>query len=216
MKWPKPHFQEFPHCNPHWKQPWCGVTGWTNFSAIFLFLLSFLHDLATIGTVAGVSDNFLIFWAALLSQTSKKKVSCEDGGFMLWIWYYAQIDRVLCHILLIKINPIWTSLFWFFKDSGGGADLPPPSKNGGNGWEVPKIEFEPHILPRLMPDKRIYDFQIPRTTLTNGLKKWFFQWVYEVRKGPPLWKLGILDQLLFFLGKRWIFLGSNMLHPLPH
>ena len=66
MKWPTPHFQEFPHCNPHWKQPWCGVTGWTNFSAIFLFLLSFLHDLATIGTVAGVSDNFLIFWTALI------------------------------------------------------------------------------------------------------------------------------------------------------
>ena len=125
MKWPKTHFQEFPHCNPHWKQPWCGVTGWTNFSAIFLFLLSFLHDLATIGTVAGVSDNFLIFWAALLSQTSKKKVSCEYGGFMLWIWYYAQIDRVLCHILLIKINPIWTSLFWFFKDSGGGGQICP-------------------------------------------------------------------------------------------
>ena len=43
--------------------------------------------------------------------------------------------------------------------------------SGGNGWEVPKIELEPHILPRLMPDKRIYDFQIPRTTLTNSMKK---------------------------------------------
>ena len=23
----------------------------------------------------------------------------------------------------------------------GGADLPPPSKNGGNGWEVPKLSW---------------------------------------------------------------------------
>ena len=34
-----------------------------------------------------------------------------------------------------------------------------------------KIELEPHILPRLMPDKRIYDFQIPRTTPTNSMNK---------------------------------------------
>ena len=44
----------------------CGVTGWTNFKVIFLFLLLTIHDLTSIGPVAGGSDNFLIFWAALL------------------------------------------------------------------------------------------------------------------------------------------------------
>ena len=47
-----------------------------------------------------------------------------------------------------------------------------------------------------MPDMRIYNFQKPRTTRTDGLKKSLFQAVDEVRKGPPLWKLGKLDQLL--------------------
>ena len=49
--------------------------------------------------------------------------------------------------------------------------------------------FSGHLpLLRLTQDKRIYNFQIPRTTQTDGLKKWFFSGVYEVRKGPPLWK----------------------------
>ena len=48
-----------------------------------------------------------------------------------------------------------------------------------------KIELEPHILPRLMPDMKIYNFQIPRTTPTDGLKKLLFLEVNEVRKGPP-------------------------------
>ena len=43
----------------------CGVTGWTNFSAISLFLQSLLHNLTTIGAVADGSDNFWIFWTAL-------------------------------------------------------------------------------------------------------------------------------------------------------
>ena len=33
----------------------------------------------------------------------------------------------------------------------------------------------------------------------------------EVRKGPPLWKLGKLDQLLFFLWKRWQIIESKVL-----
>ena len=82
MKWPKTHFQEFPHCNPHWKQPRCGVTGWTNFSAIFLFLLSNIHNLATIGTVAGNSDNFLIFWIALMQWWSDS--STDRPMIILW------------------------------------------------------------------------------------------------------------------------------------
>jgi len=62
-------------------------------------------------------------------------------------------------------HPFWNQHLTLFEPAffgssktRGGADLPPPSKNGGNGWEVPKIELEPHILPRLIPDKRIYDF----------------------------------------------------------
>ena len=78
-----------------------------------------------------------------------------------------------------------------------------------------KIELEPHILPRLMPDKRIYNFQIPRTTPTNGLKKLLFQGVYEVRKGPPLWKWSKIDQLYIFLAKWWIFVGPKVFPPLP-
>ena len=46
----------------------CGVTGWTIFSEISLFLQSFLHNLAIIGAVAGVSDNFLNFWTTLLAH----------------------------------------------------------------------------------------------------------------------------------------------------
>jgi len=42
---------------------------------------------------------------------------------------------------LFGFNPIRPGLFWFFKAPGGGADLPPPSKNGGNGWEVPKLSW---------------------------------------------------------------------------
>ena len=78
-----------------------------------------------------------------------------------------------------------------------------------------KIELEPHILPRLMPDMRIYNFQIPRTTPTNGLKKLLFQGVYEVRKGPPLWKWSKIDQLYIFLAKWWIFVGPKVFPPLP-
>ena len=39
------------------------------------------------------------------------------------------------------LNPIRPGLFWFFKGLGGGADLPPPSKNGCNGWEVQKLSW---------------------------------------------------------------------------
>ena len=63
------HFSRWRRNEQNWQnlgvQPRCGVTGWTNFLAISLFLLSIIHNLATIGTVPGVSDNFLIFWTAL-------------------------------------------------------------------------------------------------------------------------------------------------------
>ena len=37
-----------------------------------------------------------------------------------------------------------------------------------------KIELELQVLSRLMPDKRICNFQIPKTIPTNGLTKSYF------------------------------------------
>ena len=42
------------------------LTSLTNFSAISLFLPSITHNLTMLSTVTGASDNFLIFWTALL------------------------------------------------------------------------------------------------------------------------------------------------------
>ena len=48
----------------------------------------------------------------------------------------------------ILIKQLWLSpnltlfkFFWFSYDSGEGADLSPPSKNGGNEWEVQKLSW---------------------------------------------------------------------------
>ena len=81
---------------------------------------------------------------------------------------------------LTLLEPVFLVLIWLW----GGTDLPPPTNNRTYGAGGSKIELE--LLPRLMPDKRIYHFQIPRTTPTNGLKNLLFQGVYEVRRGPPL------------------------------
>ena len=48
------------------------------------------------------------------------------------------------------------------------AYLAPPIKSGHNVWGGTKIELEPHIIPRLMLDKKIYNIQIPRTTPSSG------------------------------------------------
>ena len=56
-----------------WVQQGCGGTGWTNFFVISLFLPSITHNLAMLWTVTGVPDNFLIFWAALVSQSWSTK-----------------------------------------------------------------------------------------------------------------------------------------------
>ena len=42
------------------------LTSLINFSAISLFLPSITHNLTMLSTVTGASDNFLIFWTALL------------------------------------------------------------------------------------------------------------------------------------------------------
>ena len=68
--------------------------------------------------------------------------------------------------------------------------------------EGSKIELEPHNLPRLMSDKRIYHFQIPRTTPTNDLKKVIFLVVYEVYEQ--------IGSTFLVPEKTVIFLGSNL------
>ena len=77
-----------------------------------------------------------------------------------------------------------------------------------------KIKLEAHILPRLMLDKRIYNFWIPTTTPTGShflvSNFWF------VRVLTLLWKLGNFDQLLFILGKQWTFMRSNVLNLRRH
>ena len=113
-------------------------------------------------------------------------------------------------LTLSRVAPSAVSKGW------GGAHCAPPwflRVLGGCGF---KFWWQPHILLRLTPDKRIYNFWIPRTTPTHGLKKWLFDGVCEVRKGPPLWKWSKIDQLFIFLAKWWIFLEPKVLHPLPH
>ena len=64
-----------------------------------------------------------------------------------------------------------------FLKCGGGRSAPPRFLRvlGGFGF---KFLLQPHILLILTPDKRIYNFRIPRTTPTHGLKKWLFERVY--------------------------------------
>ena len=44
---------------------------------------------------------------------------------------------MMCFNYLTLLDP---AFFGSLKPRGG-ADLPPPSKNGGNGWEVPKLSW---------------------------------------------------------------------------
>ena len=84
----------------------------------------------------------------------------------------------------IAINPIIPSLFLNSIYPGGGKFAPPWFLRvlGGCGFN---FWWQPHILLRLTPDKRIYNFRIPRTTPTHGLKKvtfWGGLWFVRV---PP-------------------------------
>ena len=92
---------------------------------------------------------------------------------------------------------IQNNLSWLFLTLSGAAPLAVSNGRGGAHCAPPrflrvlggygfKFLLQPHILLRLTPDKRIYNFQIPRTTPTNGLKKLLFQGFLEVRKGTPL------------------------------
>ena len=66
-------------------------------------------------------------------------------------------------LTLSRVAPSAVSKGW------GGADWAPPwflRVLGGCGF---KFWWQPHILLRLTPDKRIYNFRIPRTTPTHGI-----------------------------------------------
>ena len=70
-----------------------------------------------------------------------------------------------------------------------------------------KIELEPHILPRLMPDKRIYNFLIPRTT--PAIKVTFSGGLLG-SLGHPLIEVGKIGPTVVTTGKTVnIFLGQK-------
>ena len=112
-------------------------------------------------------------------------------------WYFSSLWCCLaqCSVGKIKtnqyywkttgtLNPIIPSLFLNSIYPGGGKFAPPWFLRvlGGCGFN---FWWQPHILLRLTPDKRIYNFRIPRTTPTHGLKKvtfWGGLWFVRV---PP-------------------------------
>ena len=53
----------------------------TNFFVTFLSSPSITHNLAMLRTVTGVSDNFLIFWAALVSQPVDTPLSIGEPPY---------------------------------------------------------------------------------------------------------------------------------------
>ena len=74
-----------------------------------------------------------------------------------------------------------------------------------------EFELEPHILPRLMPDKKIYHFQIPKTTPTNGLKKWLFWWFMRLVRVPPYESWANRSNFFSFWEKGFFWGGQNLL-----
>ena len=148
------------------------------------------HEFRSIGAVTWKYEGFL-----LRAQARKDNSQCALPTPV----FATQASCI--YLTLSGAAPLTVS-----KGQGGGHIVPPLGFWGCWGGYGFKFSLQPHILLRLTPDKRIYNFQIPRTTPTNGLKKLLFQGFLEVRKGTPLWNFAKLDQLFEFLGKRWIFL----------
>ena len=60
-----------------------------------------------------------------------------------WPWHRTDSkmsDKKCLGPRLWSVNPIWPGVFGSIG-TRGGADLPPPNKNGVNGWEVQKISW---------------------------------------------------------------------------
>ena len=64
-----------------------------------------------------------------------------------------------------------------------------------------------------MPDKRIYHFQTPRTTPTNGLKSDFFWWFMRFVRVPPNMKVGQIGPTFLFPEKTVNFFGVKPVVP---
>ena len=56
------------------------------------------------------------------------------------MYHVYSLQTFLVSFLALSLNPICTGDFGSYM-TRGGADLPPPSKNGCNGWEVQKLSW---------------------------------------------------------------------------
>ena len=67
----------------------------------------------------------------------------EYGEYDGYTWSFAEEYDVQMYIRVAlhrKLTLLGSGFFGSLK-ARGGADLPPPSKNGGNGWEVQKLSW---------------------------------------------------------------------------
>ena len=104
-------------------------------------------------------------------KNEKRPPNLSSGSIILKIvlWAYFTITHAM--LTLSRVAPSAVS-----KGRGGAHCAPPWFLRvlGGCGFN---FWWQPHILLRLTPDKRIYNFRIPRTPPTHGLKKWLFEGV---------------------------------------
>ena len=85
------------------------------------------------------------FWHSAMAASGGSKVTY---GAMKCALSKARGGRVQFHFCfgveksnLKSILTLLDPAFFGSLKPRGGADLPPPSKNGGNGWEVPKLSW---------------------------------------------------------------------------
>ena len=92
-----------------------------------------------------------------------------------------------------EVNPIIPGLFLNSIYPGGGK-FAPPYKMPNNGREVPKLSWNLISYRDWCQTKGFTTFRHLEPPQLMFWKVTFLV-VYEVRKGPPLWKLGKSDQL---------------------
>ena len=77
----------------------------------------------------------------IVMRNCHEKLSWEIVILVVLVIIVITVTKVIMALMLkVVINPIQPSVFGS-KFTRGGADLPPPSKNGVNGWEVPKLSW---------------------------------------------------------------------------
>ena len=121
--------------------------------------------------------------------------------FLICTWF---VFEVIVEISSLNIsNPIWTGLFWFSCNSGG-TDLPPPSKNECNEWEVHKLSWNLISYQDWCQTWGITTFRYLEPPQLMVWKSNFFRRSVRLDK---------MDQLFKFLGKRWFFGGQKCCTP---